>query len=280
MVKRTLSLGSLTFVSLAPEQIARTAAAAGFESIGVRAVGGARAGDPSYSMLDDPSISSRTRSVVTAAGLSVLDVEGIRLTQGWRSTSEADRRQGLVECAAEFGARRILVFSELTDENETVAALGEIASRCEGTNVRPALEFAAWSGVTTLTQAVRVSEQVGHPLLGILIDTLHLFRTGGSVQALSALSEPAVSYIQLSDAVATPPAGLSAMRRESRSRLIPGQGGLPLSDVLAVLPDTLPISLEVPTTQAGIDPVEWARRLKHAGEAILSREAVNGGARV
>lgn len=82
----------------------------------------------------------------------------------------------------------------------------------------------------------------------MLIDALHLFRTGGSPQDVHRAPPGAISFVQLCDAVAQVPDTPETLLLEARSgRLAPGCGMLPLNELLAELDDKAVLSLEVPT---------------------------------
>jgi hypothetical protein len=54
-------------------------------------------------------------------------------------------------------------------------------------------------------------------------------------------------------------------------RLLPGEGELPLAELLGVLPDSLPVSVEAPSLAARRDqsPAQFARRIRRAVESVL-----------
>ena len=95
---------------------------------------------------------------------------------------------------------------------------------------------------------------------GVLIDALHYARTGATAADLAALDPRMLGYVQLCDAPAkSPPA--DRLRTEAREdRLFPGEGDLPLAELLAELPAATAISVEAPhRLHAGLAPTERAR---------------------
>ena len=114
------------------------------------------------------------------------------------------------------------------------------------------MEFMAFQPMSTLCDAVRICERVGHANARILIDTLHLDRSGGTAEDLADVDLSLVGYVHICDAVAERPTDTAAMLDEARSaRLYPGDGALPLRAMLDALPNGMPISLEAPV---------WANR--------------------
>jgi sugar phosphate isomerase/epimerase len=111
-----------------------------------------------------------------------------------------------------------------------------------GAAVRQALKD---TGLCAL--AVEVVKDVGHPAGGILVDTLHLQRTGACAADLRELDPGVMPYLQLCDAGADlmdeSPEGL--LEDALYLRKLPGEGDLPLREVLTELDPLLPLSMEV-----------------------------------
>src|SRR5207249_1674731 len=102
----------------------------------------------------------------------------------------------------------------------------------------------------TLADAVRVVDRAGRPEGAVLVDALHLQRSGGTPADVAALAPQRLPYCQLCDAPAEPvwsggaqvlteaPAdALAVALTEARTgRLMPGDGELPLRDLVDALP--------------------------------------------
>jgi sugar phosphate isomerase/epimerase len=128
-----------------------------------------------------------------------------------------------------------------------VAACAEIF---HGAGVRLALEFLPYSGIRTLDQAREVCARVGYDACGILIDTLHLLRSGGTPHDVVTLSAAEIACVQLADAPAELPADLADESRNAR--LLPGTGAFDTSGFVAALHDigySGTVSVEVLSTQ-------------------------------
>jgi sugar phosphate isomerase/epimerase len=80
----------------------------------------------------------------------------------------------------------------------------------------------------------------------VLVDALHLARSGGTPEAVAALPPGRIAYMQLCDGPAQSPP-LESLAHESRNeRRWPGEGEFPLDELFDGLPDDIPISVEVP----------------------------------
>ncbi len=108
----------------------------------------------------------------------------------------------------------------------------------------------------------------------MLVDALHLSRSGGSPADLAQYDPALFSYMHLCDAPAIPP-GPDGVRPEAREgRLYPGEGGLWLADFIRAFPRDTPIAIEAPSARrAGLPPAERAS-LAAAGTRQLLRELI------
>ena len=96
----------------------------------------------------------------------------------------------------------------------------------------------------------------------MLVDTLHLARSGGRPDDLRRVPSRLLPYLQIADAPAEPPGRERDVLRDEalHGRLLPGDGALPLAATLAAVPD-VPLSLELRSAAlmaAYPDPVERA----------------------
>ena len=84
--------------------------------------------------------------------------------------------------------------------------------------------------------------------------------------------------LQLCDGPAERPAGREALVVESRSeREVPGEGEFRLAEVVAALPDGLPVSEETPSDRrvAELGELGWARLLKTGVDAVLATAGID-----
>jgi sugar phosphate isomerase/epimerase len=109
----------------------------------------------------------------------------------------------------------------------------------------------------------------------LVIDCLHLVRAGHDADALRALPPQYVGHVQICDGPATiAPDELGF--ESTANRLYPGEGDFPLADILAAVPPTATLGLEVPNAgrlERGVPPAERAAEALAAAQAILERPA-------
>lgn len=146
--------------------------------------------------------------------------------------------------------------------------LALLAAMCEMARdhgLRVDLEFMRWRPVATVQQACAVVTGAGQANSGVLVDALHLFRSGGQVADIAAVDPRLLRAVQLCDAPMLAPAEALIIPEAREGRLLPGQGQLPLAALLAALPGDVDISVEVPC--AGLPPehrLQAAAQVTHA----------------
>jgi len=177
------------------------------------------------------------------AGLPLLDIEVVWIKPG---PLDPDHLR-IVDVGAELGARNVLCVSSDPDRAATIDKLGRIADHGRRAGIRINLEFGLFTEVRTIADASAIADALGDSNLAILVDALHLIRSGGSADSVAALPQKRISYAQLCDAP-TPgadPADPQAILAEAIDGRIPlGQGSLPLAALVRALPAGLPIAIE------------------------------------
>lgn len=248
-----LGVAHLTALELAPEVLVREAARAGFSSVGLR-LHPAMAGGIAYPLAPGSQALRQLRRTLDGEGVVVNEIEFVELKPGVDIAGLAL----LLEVGAQLGARCITVsgddpqLSRLTDN---FAALCELAG---GYGLRVDLEFMRWRQIGDLQQAVALVAAAGQANGGVLIDALHLFRSGGDGAAVAQLDPRYIHGVQWCDAPALAPTGEGIIREAREGRLAPGQGELPLAGLLQALPPQVHGSVEVPCP--GMDaPARLAR---------------------
>ena len=258
-IDRLLSLAAGTILDVAPYDAPHVAAAAGWPAVGI--------------WFDAATWTDKTSASVSAAlrntGVVALDMEPVILSP------DGDPGEALLDAAAAIGVRHVLVASRLPVSSAVVERFGTLCDRAAAAHITLVLEFLPIFAIRTLAEAMTVVSDAGRANAGVLVDTLHLARSGAKPADLAAMDPVRLPYIQLADAPAVPPdATLRGLLHEAiDARLLPGDGGLPLVDVLRVVPH-VPVSVELRsaalrTTYA--DPVERARVVLAATQSVLSQ---------
>jgi sugar phosphate isomerase/epimerase len=250
-----LSLGPSTLFNATPIETLEAAAAAGFDAVGIR-VAGRKPGDGATPVAGDAAAVRELKRRRDATGIRITHV-----TAYW-AAPETPLEQFLpvIDAAAELGAEMIVLNCGYDDEAAFVAFMAAYGEAAAGRGLKLALEFMPYSGAKTLEQAVRMIRAARGNNLGLMLDPLHLARTGGTPAEVKA-TDPALVYIvQLCDAPPHKPAGIDLRTEALTARLYPGEGGLPLHDFLDAVSPDVQVDVEAPhQAHAGLAPVEQAR---------------------
>jgi sugar phosphate isomerase/epimerase len=262
MQEPMLSLAAGVLPEFAPDIIVAAAAAAGYPASGIWF-------DP---QTWSDSVTARVRGALAANALTALDIEVIWIRPGRAIAADARR---LITAGGELGARNVLIVSANPDRAETCHQFAGLCELAAAAGMRAVLEFLMISEIRSLADALAVVGAVQHPAGAVLIDALHLQRCGGRPADLARVDPLLLPYAQICDAPAalaetTYPAYLTDA---VDGRSAPGEGALPLAQLLTELPPGTPLSLEVRSRryrEQYADPVARARAVLQQTRAFLA----------
>ena len=263
---RKMSLAAFSLIHLSPADVVRTAALAGFGNVGVRLAALPHGID--HHMLGHSRTRQETRRALGDTGLSVLDVEAVWLT----GQTSVPSLEPLFEAAAELEARYLDVLCFDPDFDRACDTFGQLCRSAQPYGLGCSVEFMGFSAVPTIESARSMVDRADSPGAGVLVDPLHLFRTGASLAEVAATPPSALSIVQLCDAASTDPEpDLATARTEALAgRLPPGEGVFPLDEFVRTLPHDAAVSIEVPYVE-GRGELEHAARLYAGGMKLLER---------
>lgn len=233
-----------------PWDIPRIAADAGFTSSGMWV-------DPSNSW--DAEALRRAKVAVDETGIQLIDVEPAWLRPGDKT---AAHHAVIVDAALELGARNLLVVSRHPDES---AALDQFNALCQraGSELRVCLEFGVFTTIPTLEAAIAFTQSADHPSAGVLIDLMHLNRSG---EQLPPLDDERFPYVQACDfwQASADLDGADYIEAAVDLRCPLGEGEARSADVAAMCTSDRDISLEIRSKALRdefADPTERARQI-------------------
>ena len=262
------SLAFLTVQGCPPVEHVKAAAAAGYDAAGLRLIA-PHGLELAHPIVGDKALVRELKAVAADLGVSFLDGEVFTL----RPDSDVDAWLPVLDAAAEFSMPLMQITSEDPDLARAADNLGRIADHAAQYGVRMAIEFMRWRAAATVEDAARLAEASGRGNVGVLLDALHLSRSGGAPAAVAALPRETILYLQICDAPAVQPADTAACIAEARgARLLPGEGELWLADLMAVLPPDIAISIETPCQgDSDLSFAERAERGMRATRDFLER---------
>jgi sugar phosphate isomerase/epimerase len=266
--RRPISLAHLTVLDTTPPELVSVAAAAGFRTIGIRLTATPSVGVPPYDMLHEGPMLRETLLRLADTGVSVLDTEFLR----FEPEHAVGVPEGFLEVSARLGAKSVLVMSAEPDETRTFERFGELCERAAQYDLDVGLEFAIYTGVRTLAHAADVVTRSKRPNASVVIDALHFSRSGGIPAHVGQVDPSLLRYAQICDAGPDMPGpgDTPALIREARTgRCLPGEGVLPLAELVAALPAGVPLAIEAPCrATADLPALERARRAYRALSAL------------
>ncbi len=128
-------------------------------------------------------------------------------------------------------------FCDAAPLGQTADAVRGICRRAAARGLRISLEFVPNTGLPDLAFTQAVLQACGEPNCAIMLDVFHLDRSGGTVQDVRRLPPDAIAGVHLSDRVPPPP---GSAYEPQRGRLMPGEGRLPLRELVEAALDNSP----------------------------------------
>jgi sugar phosphate isomerase/epimerase len=269
----TWSVAPLQALPLRPLGLLDLAAEAGLDAVGLR---GTRLtpDEPFVEIVADPVV----RQAIRDHPVAVHDLEVAKLDP---ATEPADLLP-LLRTAAELGARSVVTQLPDADVDRRTRRFGELCDLAGPLGLRCEIEFLPWTATAGLAEAAAVMAATGRSNGGILVDLIHLHRSGGTVERLRELPASWFRLLHLNDAPAQAPADDAGLVRAARhERLLPGDGAIDIAGVLAALPDDLTIAVEVPNDEGvrRLGVHGWAAHALERSRAWVEQtRAVPGGA--
>jgi sugar phosphate isomerase/epimerase len=267
----TLGIENISVFGLPPVEFVGLAADLGCQHIstGLSSYPFGIADYPAFSLRDDKALRRELIAVTRDRGVSISLGEGCTLRPG---VSARDYQNDL-DIFVELGAARINTVSMDPDWSRTCDEFAVMAALTSERGLRVTTELVPGLTVCDLPTALNVVRRVGNPEFRLLIDTMHLVRSGSVPEDIAALDPDLVDYIQICDA---PREQRFATYNEEAmfERMVPGEGELGLAPLLAVLPVDRVYAMEVPlraAALAGIGPHARLGRCVEATKRLLAK---------
>lgn len=248
-----LGVAPLSAITASPDRFIRAAHAAGFSSVGLRLMP-VSATDAPFSLDLASDDFTRVQDALADTGVDVVDFEVLSVTP----QRTRDDWLPMFEAGAALGASFVNVVCDnpsLDDFTETLAVLTADAA---AHNIMPVLEPVAFRPLNSFVKAIEIARSVG---CAVELDALHYLRTGADLATIRDNAD-IIPIFQLCDApavitehadilrtFATDDSDTALAIAEARAyRLLPGEGAAPIHELLAVLADTVRVSVEIPNT--------------------------------
>lgn len=264
---RTLILAHASMLEVALPEFVAGAVQAGFDGVGIRLCHGVA--EPAFPLLGDSPLKRETLARLRDGNIAVHDFDFIRLT----AETRVPAFEPLLDLAAEFGARAVVVLGADADEGRLAGNFAALCDLCAPRGIRPMIEPIVYTEIKNIAQALALLKKAGRPNAGVQICPLHLFRGGRTAADIALVDRALMPHAQLCDGGVGALVGNEAIRHETiADRRLPGQGVLDLDAFLAALPPMLALRVNTPVAALkSRSPAERARLIHDASRAVLSR---------
>ncbi|HSJ53927.1 MAG TPA: sugar phosphate isomerase/epimerase, partial [Anaerolineae bacterium] len=226
--------GATTMTATLPEDIA-AAGSAGFKGLEIWA-----AKMDAY-LAEEGNSPESLDGLFKAAGVQPVSINSIEFIT-FRPPADYGairaRCRALCELAATLGAEKIVVVPSPSPEGatwdeiraESVRVLRDLSEVAAPYGTRLAFEFLGfgWCSVRTLEQCWEIVRETDRDNIGLVLDTCHFFAGGSSVAAIERVDPAKVFIFHINDVEGRPKETI-----EDAHRLLPGEGVIPLDDILA-----------------------------------------------
>lgn len=221
-----------------------------------------------FSLRDDATLRREMSAVMRDRGVSISLGEGFNIRPG----SDIGDCGADLDIMRELGVTRINMVSLDPDLQRSFDQFGVLAELAAARGMETTVEMSPGLTVGDLDTALAAVRHVGRADFRLLLDTMHVFRSGSTIDDIAALDPALIGYIQLCDAPWQPTVA-NYMEEGMFYRLPPGEGELPLAELLALVPEDRVIGLEVPMrtqAEAGLGPRERLEPCVAAARRLLA----------
>lgn len=262
-----ISLAHLSMIDATPHQLIDAAVAGGFQGVGLR-IRSTGAPPGSIDLVEDHNARASVRKRLDDNGLRVFDVEAFALLP----TTDVLDFEPALDVAAELGAKKLLCVCGDDDPSRLLERFIGLCELAQSRGIIVGLEFIPYMAIKTLGAARELLGRASHPNAALLLDVLHLSRSGGTPEDLQGLTESDFAFVQLCDARAGRPTYEGLPQEARTDRLYPGEGALWLDRLVPYLPPGKHLSIEAPVAaDAHLPFEERGRRLGESTRRFLAR---------
>ncbi|WP_434310333.1 sugar phosphate isomerase/epimerase family protein [Hominifimenecus sp. rT4P-3] len=257
-MKHLYSLVHLTDITSSPPELIHIAAAAGYDAVSLRTIPMGLPGEIPHD-ITNRKLREETRRACEETGIFINDTENARICD----EVDVHGYEPHLEAAADLGIRHILSNIWTVDKGFYTEQFGELCRLAAQYGQDVNVEFVTWASVANLKQAAELLRDVDAPNMGIVVDTLHFYRSRVAPQELEDLPKEWFRFMHLSDTVKEIPEDTESLIHVGREeRLYPGEGAIGLKAIIEKLPEDIVRGVEVPhiirKTEIGFE--EHARR--------------------
>jgi sugar phosphate isomerase/epimerase len=177
----------------------------------------------------------------------------------------------MLESGAALGAKRAICLGFDPNPQRMLDNFGRLCQLAAEFRMSVDVEFIAFSSINSLDAALRLLQSSGQTNTGLILDPLHLTRSGGVPADIARVLPALIGYAQICDGPLTMPADRQ-MLEGSEQRQIPGEGQFPLRQFVDALPKDVLIGVEIPLrdrVERGMGALERAKLAVDASRKLI-----------
>jgi len=241
-MSKQYSLAHLTVLGCAPPEMTYIAARAGYDYVSYRPILRGTAGEPKYALAEDREMLKQTKRALSETGVKLLDIELARIDDG----IDPKIYKPAMEVAAELGAKHVLTSAWTPERNFVVDSYAELCDMAKPLGLTMDFEFVTWAPFATLAQTIDILKAANKDNCGIMVDTLHFYRSRVKPEELDAVPREWLHFAHICDAPAAIPTDEPSLIHTGRAeRLYVGEGAINIAEILNRIPE-IPYSIELP----------------------------------
>jgi len=261
-----ISLAPLTLRDCPPEQLVDVAAETGCDCVCLFPRMPFSTPVP-LPTVDNAAAAKVLKRRIDDRGLSVCNVEAFICS----ATISPESFTELAEMGVILGARRVAALNFHPDFQGAVDRLSAFCELAAGYQLDVGFEWTLRSETKTLGDALRLIKAVNKQNLSLVVDVMHLMRSGGHPRELTTVEPHLLQYLQISDGPLN--RAKEEIAEESISnRQFPGEGEFPLIELVQAFPSDAVIGIEAPTLNLAktLTPLERARRAVEGTRRVIA----------
>jgi len=250
-----LHLTQNSIASAPPLDVINIAAGTGFDGISLRFI--PVASMPFFPIIGDRALIADIKTALKRTGLQLFEIYTLYL----RPEFDFAGYVAALELGAELGASYAMT---LCFDADPVRRLDNFARLCEAAGkvgIRVGLEFSMASEIRSMAGAIELVRATKSPHALLMVDPAHLQRCGGVPADLDSVDHDLMGYAQFND-----------LNIATDELCMPGEGDLPLREILKRLPNNIPLVAEVTPRELppGVTPYAWAARIAKTTRSYLA----------
>lgn len=272
---RKFSLAHLTVLGWNPVEMIYNASAIGYDYVSVRTISMGVNRESDFDISQNKKLFNDMRAAMDETGMQIYDIELARVADG----VDVRSYEGPFEAAAKLGAKG-MISSIWTDNKafytEQFAALCDLAAQYD---LQVNLEFPTWASVWNLEGVMEVLDTVKKDNAGVMVDTLHAYRSKVSTEELAQLPKRLLNLAHICDGPAEIPdrSDKEALIFTGRdARYYVGEGAIDIAGIVKTLREDTVLSIELPHVErvAKYGFYEHAKRCLGTAKEYLAENGV------